>query len=288
MGRRILFVVVALAGLAVLGLANLRPGPDAPIPAALVTWIEPAREAARSSAGLAAFAPARFIEARCTADGRAAVLTFESAVGSFRAYATMGFPSAADWSLPGATVTIIGSSHADVSISAEPGWCDRVAVSPTAPSGGPRESNPDGGARLAVDIGGTIGCATFPYGCYAKLSLLPAGTTVTRDWRPPASDPWWSPDYVDATSADHFEQEPIGSLPMIPPGNHQVVISLLGSYDTPSYAPDGTVATDLLARCIGKVEVGPESSVVNVRVTFTPDGASFRASCTVNLNVDRE
>jgi hypothetical protein len=146
----------------------------------------------------------------------------------------------------------------------------------------------DVGARLVVEMGGTIGCATFPYGCSATLSVLPAGTRVADDWRPPASDPWWPPDYSRGTSADRFDANPAGNLPRVPLGRHQLVISLLGSYDTPSFTPDGSVATDLLARCIGEVEIGPGSGAVKARVTFTPDPASFRGSCTVDREFDAD
>lgn len=149
------------------------------------------------------------------------------------------------------------------------------SVAPTIPIGD--------GARLDVEMGGTIGCATFPYGCGATLSVVAAGTTVAPEWRPPASDPRWLPDDSRGTSPDRLDPVPLGALPKIPTGAHQVVVSLLGSYDTPSHAPDGSVATDLLSRCIGDVEVGPTTAVVEVRVTFTPDPASFRAACTIEV-----
>ena len=149
--------------------------------------------------------------------------------------------------------------------------------------------SPDSGARLVVTMVSDIGCATFPYSCSAWLSVLPAGpgSTVPGEWRPASTDPWWGPD-GDLTSSPHLATEPYGTLPSAPVGMQQIVISLLGVSDVPSYKPDGTVATDLLARCIGPVDVGPETTVVDVRVTIKPgdDPASSPHQCSVSVRVD--
>lgn len=152
---------------------------------------------------------------------------------------------------------------------------------------GPATPSPsiEAGARLNVRFSGKIGCATFPYSCQATLSILPPDTPVAGDWRSPSSDPRWSPDRAKSLySADHLDPTPVGELPMVPIGRHRVVVSLVGSYDTPSFKPDGSVATDLLSRCIGDVEVGSGTDIVTVRVTFTPDPLSFRATCTLTLS----
>lgn len=157
-------------------------------------------------------------------------------------------------------------------------------VPPLTPTiAGPTSPAAESGARLAVTFGGKIGCATFPYGCTAALSVLPAGTPVTADWRPTASEPWWAPDYAQGTTTDRFDPTPVGSLPTIPIGQHEIVISLLGSSDVPSYNPDGSRAFDLLGRCMSNVEVGSTTSQVDVLVTFTPDHDSFRASCVLEV-----
>jgi len=134
-----------------------------------------------------------------------------------------------------------------------------------------------------------IRCATFPYSCSAWLSILPGGPSaeVPSEWRPAATDPWWGPG-GNLTSSGHLDAEPFGTLPNVPVGPQQIVISLLGVSDVPSYKPDGTEATDLLARCIGAVDVGPETDVVSVRVTITPgdDAASSAHRCTVSVRAD--
>ena len=160
--------------------------------------------------------------------------------------------------------------------------CATTPVRTPAASAAPPSATPSpaiqAGARLDVRFSGKIGCGTFPYGCRATLSVLPPDTPVADDWRSPSSDPWWPPD-----GAGSLALAPVGALPTIPLGRHRVVVSLVGSYDTPSYKPDGSIATDLLSRCIGDFDVRPETDVVTVRITFTPDPASFRASCVLSL-----
>lgn len=133
---------------------------------------------------------------------------------------------------------------------------------------------------LHVRFAGSIGCATFPYGCTATLSVVEPSAFVPDDWRPSSADPWWEPDYSQGMSAKTFDAKPIGASPAAVPGAHRLIVSLLGSYDTPSYAPDGSRVTDLLGRCTIDIEVSAAGSL-NVLITFSPDGASFRASCTV-------
>jgi len=169
--------------------------------------------------------------------------------------------------------------------------CSPVAVptAPISPTVTPPATQPaaaatadtDIAAKIVVSLGRGIHCANFPYSCWATLSVLAAGSTVTDDWRPPATDPLWGPDWTQGTSSDRFDPKLIGTVPRLPPGAYAVVVSVLGTYDTPSYRPDGSLATDLLSRCSGDIEVGQETSVVNIRVTFTPDPQSFRAACTL-------
>lgn len=134
------------------------------------------------------------------------------------------------------------------------------------------------GVELVVELDGKIGCNAFPYGCLAKLSVLPAGTDVGSSWRPSAEDTGWAP---AAMGDDTLDPTPYRPIPTLAPGASRLVVSLLGSYDTPSYAPDGSISTDLLARCILDVEVDPATGPVTVRVTFTPDGISFGGTCAI-------
>ena len=111
----------------------------------------------------------------------------------------------------------------------------------------------------------------FPYACTATVSLARAGTAVTNEWRPSASDPSWVPG----------DPKPTGAEPTAAPGQHRLVVSVLGTYDVPSYAPDGSRAFDLVSRCWADVDV-PTAGALDVVITFfDPDPASFRVSCSV-------
>jgi hypothetical protein len=111
MSRRILGVLfLAVVAIGALALASVRVAPDAPA-GQLAPYLEAARDRARSSTGLAGLFPARFVETRCSVDGRSADLTFESGLASVRSYATIGFLSPKDWNTPGATTVIVGSDQ---------------------------------------------------------------------------------------------------------------------------------------------------------------------------------
>jgi hypothetical protein len=133
---------------------------------------------------------------------------------------------------------------------------------------------------LNVRFAGRIGCATFPYNCSATLSVLEPNADIPDVWRPAASDPWWG---TDSATAETFDPKPLNGSPAAVPGPHRLVVSLLGSYDTPSYAPDGSRAFDLLGRCSADVDVPALDAGLELLVTFTPDPASYRASCTINV-----
>jgi hypothetical protein len=119
--------------------------------------------------------------------------------------------------------------------------------------------------------GPRIGCVNnFPYNCTATLSVVASGTVVPDVWRPSSADPWWLPG----------DPAPLGRPPAAAPGPQRLVVSLLGSYDVPSYGPDGSRALDLLGRCWTDVDV-PTAGTVDVLITFSPEAADFRASCSV-------
>lgn len=134
---------------------------------------------------------------------------------------------------------------------------------------------------ITVRFGGRIGCAMFPYSCTATLSVLGPNADIPEAWRPAPTDPWWGAEDSTGSTAGTFDPKPLAGSPAAAPGRHLLVVSLLGSYDTPSYAPDGSRAFDLLGRCVTDVEVEASAGGLRVVVTFTPDDASFRASCTV-------
>jgi len=160
-------------------------------------------------------------------------------------------------------------------------------VACAAPQPSPATTEPAGtgstaaSVHLNVRFAGRIGCATFPYNCTATLSVLEPNTDIPDAWRPPSTDPWWGPDYSQGTTGETFDPKPLGGSLAAAPGPHRLVLSLLGSYDTPSYSPDGSRAFDLLGRCTADLEIGPDARSVDVLVTFAPDPANFRATCTL-------
>ena len=156
--------------------------------------------------------------------------------------------------------------------------------SPAAFAPSPSPSPSEGGVPFEVRMAGKIGCAQFPYGCFARLSVLGPDARLTSTWRPPETDPEWIPELTDSVdTTDHLQLQPVGSPPVLAPGRHLVVVSLLGSYDTPSLNPDGSVATDLLARCTATVEVASGSGPLAAVVTFVPDGSSFGGTCSIKI-----
>lgn len=133
-------------------------------------------------------------------------------------------------------------------------------------------------------MAGQTACASFPYGCTATVSVLPADAKVPDSWRPPATDPVWVPDYSNGWSTtDHFVSTPAGGQPVLSSGRRLIVVSLLGTYDTPSLNPDGTWATDLLSRCTAPVDVSEGSSALSAVVTFTPNGENFGGTRSVKV-----
>ncbi len=146
--------------------------------------------------------------------------------------------------------------------------------SPPPPSTAPPvPSSPPAAVPMHVRFAGPrLNCVNnFPYSCTATVSLAQAGTAVTDEWRPSAADPWWVPGDPKPTDAE----------PTAVSGPHRLVVSVLGTYDVPSYAPDGSPAFDLLSRCSTDVEV-PLAGALDVVITFfDPDPASFRVSCSV-------
>jgi len=108
----VLTVAVALiaAGVIAVWVIDLQTPDDAPVPAGLERRLSPARDAARSQAGLAGLVPLRFVSASCSADGTYAALAFEPVIGPGRAYALIGIPSASQPPGPQFPTTIIGET----------------------------------------------------------------------------------------------------------------------------------------------------------------------------------
>jgi hypothetical protein len=144
-------------------------------------------------------------------------------------------------------------------------------------------ASPSATAAIPVEVrfAGKIGCANFPYGCTAVLSVLEPAFFVTDTWRPPASDPLWSPDWGQGWQSDHFDPTPATPVPGLAAGRHQLVVPLLGSYDVTSFNPDGSRAYDLVGRCSTELDVPATAAAVSIRATFTPRGDSFQTACTL-------
>jgi hypothetical protein len=158
------------------------------------------------------------------------------------------------------------------------------ATSPPLPSATALASLDVTSVPIEVHMGGKIGCAQFPRGCWAAVSVLPPDTLVDASWRPSVTDARWVPDYTGSVySSDHLVAEPDHPVPDLVAVRQLLVVSLLGADDVPSYNPDGTVATDLLARCSSDVDAGAGMGPVVAVVTFAPDPTSFSASCSIKL-----
>jgi hypothetical protein len=142
-------------------------------------------------------------------------------------------------------------------------------------------ASPSATAAIPVNVhfAGKIGCANFPYGCTAVLSVLEPSFSVTDAWRPPASDPLWAPDWSQGWQSDHFDPTPATPVPGLAAGRHQLIVTLLGSYDVTSFNPDGSRAFDLVGRCSTEVDVPATATAVTVLVTFAPSGDSFQTAC---------
>jgi hypothetical protein len=144
--------------------------------------------------------------------------------------------------------------------------------------------SPLGRAHLLAEVSGTVECAVFPNSCVATLSVLPAGTAVSTEWRPPASDPYWGPEW-DGERPVHLSSHLNGSLTDLPVGNYEIVISILGLTDIPSYNPDGSVATFLLGRCSRDVSVIPATQTITVRVTFRQTQGMLAGVCEIEASI---
>jgi hypothetical protein len=80
-----------------------------------------------------------------------------------------------------------------------------------------------------------------------------------------------------------FDSTPYGGVPAVTTGKQRLVISVLGSYDEPSYDASGDRALDLVARCSTDVDAGEDAAALDMLVTFTPDptGMSYVATCEI-------
>jgi hypothetical protein len=140
-------------------------------------------------------------------------------------------------------------------------------------------------ARVPLDVrvGGKIGCASFPYNCWATVSVLPADAEVRSGWQPPKSDPRWLPDYTIGYTTDHLSPTTVDRAPTLEPGAHLLVVSLLGSSDVPSFDPSGNEVRDIVARCSVPIDVDAGIERLSAVVTFVPADSGSVATCSIKV-----
>lgn len=139
------------------------------------------------------------------------------------------------------------------------------------------------GAQLRVQLDGATACDNG-FVCSARLSVLPAGTTVdpTTSLEPSAGDAIWQGDY--GPGAD-FVPPPDGDLPVLAPGGQVVVWSVT----TQRIVTDPPTATpELASRCSAPIVVAPDAITATIRIRFA--GASTlapgSARCTIRQLVE--
>jgi hypothetical protein len=187
---------------------------------------------------------------------------------------------------------LVGSVLVMLALLAMSGCAAAVDSTPLGPSApvatAPRATGTAGpspaGISLTASMDGTIECAVFPNSCIAVLSVLPAGTIVSPEWRPPSSDPYWGPVW-DSERPVHLDSKVTGSLPRLSTGNYVAVVSLLAGNDTPSYGPDGLPVMWLLGRCQRAFSVVPITRSVTLTITPRQTG-SLDGDCSVQASID--
>jgi hypothetical protein len=128
-----------------------------------------------------------------------------------------------------------------------------------------------GQTPIRVTFNQSLGCATFPYGCLGRLSVLAPGTAFNDAWRPPSSDPTWA-----GQASGGFGD--VQTAATSPSGRHLLVFSVLGTSDVPTYGPDGALQTELIGRCSVEADIPAQSEPVEVVVDFSGDGSAL---CTI-------
>ena len=169
---------------------------------------------------------------------------------------------------------------AAVAACAGPGPTPSPTIAPTPPP------TPTLAATIPIRVSfkGGLNCNIgFDFSCAPSLSVLEAGTDVPDAWRPADTDPSWDTHEGMTGTAKPAKWSLMRGTPAATPGSHLLVISLTGSSDVVSFNPDGTIASELLARCATEVRVAPDASVVKVVVTFHPDPESARATCSIKV-----
>ena len=129
---------------------------------------------------------------------------------------------------------------------------------------------------INVRFRGNVNCNIgFSFACAPSLSVFEAGAEVPDDWRRADNDPWWSSSGRGATWTL------LGGVPAVAPGQHQLVISLIGSSDVASRNPDGTVASELMGRCTAEVDVALDATSLDIVVRFADEPDETAATCTI-------
>ena len=140
---------------------------------------------------------------------------------------------------------------------------------------------------IHIRFEGRVNCNIgFSFACGPRLSVLDAGTPVPASWRPSATDPQWDTRGGGMQDVKASRWPRLRGGPAAGPGRHLLVVSLIGASDVVSFNPDGSVATELLARCSADVDVAPDADALNLLVTFVPRPDSTLATCTVGIEGD--
>jgi hypothetical protein len=138
---------------------------------------------------------------------------------------------------------------------------------------------------MDVTVSGTIGCATFPFTCAIRLRVVSPGTTISPNWRPAASDPWWGPDWSTGMNATRLDPTVRSDLPELWPGHHVLVVSILGSSDLPpSLNPDESPVGDVIGRCQTEIAVDPSELHLLVGIVLSQGDAGHPTSCSIGAN----
>jgi len=166
-----------------------------------------------------------------------------------------------------------------------PAPVEPTPTTPPSPSAARAASPASPSASLTLAVRGRVRCALFPSSCVAALSVLPAGTAPGPAWRPPATDPRWTPVQAPfpGRALTKLEPVPIGALPAIPVGANRIVVTLVASTDAVSFNPDGSMVTWVAATCAADVVTTAVTRMVRVTVTFK---AETMDACAVKVAPD--
>jgi hypothetical protein len=138
-----------------------------------------------------------------------------------------------------------------------------------------------------VQFKGRVNCNIgFAFYCSPSLSVVEPGTDLPDSWRPGEADPIWHTRGEQNQNVNGRRWTLLRGEPVVAPGPHRLVVSLLGQSDVASYNPDGTVASELMGRCTTDVDVAPDAASLDLVVTFESEPEDTAATCTITVAGD--